>query len=172
LYGQSRQMNLLSRVGSTRAAWAHHAISGLQQGGVNRKPPAAKTPGMCKSVQDKSLSATNHKREKGDPSCRAVMRAMAESSADAYAPLSARSYRDRHVSRPALPKADRLAPNQQTENNRTRAAPHELLSAEMCLFWANGDDVAHESRPGGNPISTPPPCGWKRDGRWQICSSI
>jgi len=44
---------------------------------------------MRKSLQDNSLSAADCKRERGNRFLAGVMRAMAESDADAYAPLIA-----------------------------------------------------------------------------------
>src|SRR5258708_34739123 len=78
------------------------------------------------------------------------MRGMAEGDADAYAPLIADEFTatDTFHDRPNT-KADRLAQIDKQKTKGRRAAPQELLSAEMFDFGETVMMVAHEQRPGG-----------------------
>jgi len=101
-----------------------------------------------------------------------VMRAMAESNADAYAPLIADEFTatDTFHDRP-FNKADRLTQISRQKTTGTRAAPQELLAAEMFDFGETVMMVAHEQRPGGKSYFNTRL--WvKRDGRWQMVFSF
>src|SRR5260370_24479935 len=68
-------------------------------------------------------------------------------------------------------KADRLAQINKQKTTGTRAAPQELLSAEMFDFGETVMMVAHEQRPGGKSYFNTRM--WvKRDGRWQMLFSV
>jgi hypothetical protein len=137
------------------------------------EPPAAKTSiecvNPCKTIPFQPQT-TNEKE--AIASWQGVMRAMAESDADAYAPLIADEFTatDTFHDRP-YNKADRLAQINRQKTTGTRAAPQELLSAEMFDFGETVMMVAHEQRPGAKTYFNTRM--WvKRDGRWQMLFSL
>jgi len=137
------------------------------------EPPAGKTStecvNPCKTIPFQPQTA--NERE-AIASWQGVMRAMAESDADAYAPLIADEFTatDTFHDRPYT-KADRLAQIDKQKTTGRRAAPQELLSAEMFDFGETVMMVAHEQRPGGKSYFNTRM--WvKRDGRWQMIFSL
>jgi hypothetical protein len=137
------------------------------------EPPAGKTSvecvNPCKTIPFQPQT-TNEKE--AIASWQVVMRAMAESDADAYAPLIADEFTatDTFHDRP-YDKADRLAQINKQKTTGTRAAPQELLSAEMFDFGETVMMVAHEQRPGAKTYFNTRM--WvKRDGRWQMLFSL
>jgi len=97
---------------------------------------------------------------------------MAESDADAYAPLIADEFTatDTFHDRP-FTKADRLAQINKQKMTGVRAAPQELVAAEMFDFGETVMMVAKERRPGGKFYFNTRM--WvKRDGRWQMLFSF
>jgi hypothetical protein len=137
------------------------------------EPPAGKTSvecvNPCKTIPFEPQT-TNEKE--AIASWQGVMRAMAESDADAYSPLIADEFTatDTFHDRPYT-KADRLAQINKQKTTGVRAAPQELRDAEMFDFGETVMMVAHEQRPGGkNYFNTRM---WvKRDGRWQMLFSF
>jgi len=137
------------------------------------EPPAAKTSTVCvnpcKSIPFEPQTANE---KAAIASWQGVMRAMAESDADAYSPLIADEFTatDTFHDRP-FTKADRLAQINKQKTTGRRAAPQELLSAEMFDFGETVMMVAHEQRPGGKSYFNTRM--WvKRDGRWQMIFSL
>jgi hypothetical protein len=137
------------------------------------EPPAGKTStecvNPCKTIPFQP-ETTNEKE--AIASWQGVMRAMAESDADAYSPLIADEFTatDTFHDRPYT-KADRLAQIDKQKTTGRRAAPQELLSAEMFDFGETVMMVAHEQRPGGKSYFNTRM--WvKRDGRWQMIFSV
>jgi hypothetical protein len=137
------------------------------------EPPAGKTSAECvnpcKTIPFEPQT-TNEKE--AIASWQGVMRAMAESDADAYAPLIADEFTatDTFHDRP-YNKADRLAQINKQKTTGTRAAPQELLAGEMFDFGETVMMVAHEQRPGGKSYFNTRM--WvKRDGRWQMLFSF
>ena len=136
-------------------------------------PPAGKTSAECvnpcKTIPFQPQTANE---KEAIASWQGVMRAMAESDADAYAPLIADEFTatDTFHDRP-YNKADRLAQINKQKTTGTRAAPQELLAAEMFDFGETVMMVAHEQRPGGKSYFNTRM--WvKRDGRWQMLFSF
>jgi uncharacterized protein DUF4440 len=137
------------------------------------EPPAGKTSAECvnpcKTIPFQPQTANE---KEAIASWQGVMRAMAESDADAYAPLIADEFTatDTFHDRP-YNKADRLAQINKQKTTGTRAAPQELLSAEMFDFGETVLMVAHEQRPGGKSYFNTRM--WvKSDGRWQMLFSF
>jgi hypothetical protein len=137
------------------------------------EPPAGKTStecvNPCKTIPFQPQTANE---KEAIASWQGVMRAMAESDADAYAPLIADEFTatDTFHDRPYT-KADRLAQIDKQKTTGRRAAPQELLSAEMFDFGETVMMVAHEQRPGGKSYFNTRM--WvKRDGRWQMLFSV
>jgi len=137
------------------------------------EPPAGKTSvecvNPCKTIPFQPQTANE---KEAIASWQGVMRAMAESDAEAYAPLIADEFTatDTFHDRPYT-KADRLAQINKQKTTGTRAAPQELLSAEMFDFGETVMMVAHEQRPGGKSYFNTRM--WvKRDGRWQMIFSF
>ena len=137
------------------------------------EPPAGKTSTECVNPCETipfQPQTTNEKE--AIASWQGVMRAMAESDADAYSPLIADEFTatDTFHDRPYT-KTDRLAQINKQKTTGTRAAPQELLSAEMFDFSETVMMVAHEQRPGGKSYFNTRM--WvKRDGRWQMLFSL
>jgi hypothetical protein len=137
------------------------------------EPPAGKTTvecvNPCKTIPFQPRT-TNEKE--AIASWQGVMRAMAESDADAYSPLIADEFTatDTFHDRPYT-KADRLAQINKQKTTGVRAAPQELRDAEMFDFGETVMMVAHEQRPGGKSYFNTRM--WvKRDGRWQMLFSF
>jgi hypothetical protein len=136
------------------------------------EPPAGKTStecvNPCKTIPFQPQTANE---KEAIASWQGVMRAMAESDAGAYAPLIADEFTatDTFHDRP-FTKADRLAQIDKQKTTGRRAAPQELLSAEMFDFGETVMMVAKEQRPGGKSYFNTRM--WvKRDGRWQMLFS-
>ena len=137
------------------------------------EPPAGKTSvecvNPCKTIPFQPQTANE---KEAIASWQGVMRAMAESDADAYAPLIADEFTatDTFHDRP-FTKEDRLAQINKQKTTGRRAAPQELLSAEMFDFGETVMMVAHEQRPGAKSYFNTRM--WvKRDGRWQMLFSF
>jgi len=137
------------------------------------EPPAAKTSTVCvnpcKSIPFEPQTANE---KAAIASWQGVMRAMAESDADAYAPLIADEFTatDTFHDRP-FTKTDRLAQINKQKTTGTRAAPQELLSAEMYDFGETVMMIAREQRPGAKSYFNTRM--WvKRDARWQMLFSL
>ncbi len=137
------------------------------------EPPAGKTSAECvnpcKTIPFQPQTANE---KEAIASWQGVMRAMAESDADAYSPLIADEFTatDTFHDRPYT-KTDRLGQINKQKTTGTRAAPQELLSAEMFDFGETVMMVAHEQRPGGKSYFNTRM--WvKRDGRWQMLFSV
>lgn len=135
--------------------------------------PAGKTStecvNPCKTIPFQPQTANE---KEAIASWQGVMRAMAESDADAYSPLIADEFTatDTFHDRPYT-KGDRLAQIDKQKTTGRRAAPQELLSAEMFDFGETVMMVAHEQRPGGKSYFNTRM--WvKRDGRWQMIFSV
>ena len=136
-------------------------------------PPPGKTStecvNPCKTIPFQPQTANE---KEAIASWQGVMRAMAESDADAYSPLIADEFTatDTFHDRPYT-KTDRLAQINKQKTTGTRAAPQELLSAEMFGFGETVMMVAHEQRPGGKSYFNTRM--WvKRDERWQMLFSF
>jgi len=166
------KMNVLRVWVKRGAAWRIMLYQELQQ--VEKsEPPAGKTSAECvnpcKTIPFQPQTANE---KEAIASWQGVMRAMAESDADAYAPLIADEFTatDTFHDRPYT-KADRLAQINKQKTTGTRAAPQELLSAEMFDFGETVMMVAREQRPGGKSYFNTRM--WvKRDGRWQMLFSL
>jgi len=166
------KMNVLRVWVKRGAAWRIMLYQELQQ--VEKsEPPAGKTSAECvnpcKTIPFQPQTANE---KEAIASWQGVMRAMAESDADAYAPLIAEEFTatDTFHDRPYT-KADRLAQINKQKTTGTRAAPQELLSAEMFDFGETVMMVAHEQRPSGKSYFNTRM--WvKRDGRWQMLFSL
>ena len=137
------------------------------------EPPAGKTStecvNPCKTIPFEPQT-TNEKE--AIASWQGVMRAMAESDADLYAPLIADEFTatDTFHDRPYT-KTDRLAQINKQKMTGVRAAPQELVAAEMFDFGETVMMVAKERRPGGKFYFNTRM--WvKRDGRWQMLFSF
>jgi hypothetical protein len=137
------------------------------------EPPAGKTStecvNPCKTIPFQPQT-TNEKE--AIASWQGVMRAMAESDADAYSPLIADEFTatDTFHDRPYT-KTDRLAQINKQKTTGVRAAPQELRDAEMFDFGETVMMVAHEQRPGAKTYFNTRM--WvKRDGRWQMLFSF
>jgi hypothetical protein len=137
------------------------------------EPPAGKTSiecvNPCKTIPFEPQTANE---KEAIASWQGVMRAMAESDADAYSPLIADEFTatDTFHDRP-FTKTDRLAQIEKQKTTGRRAAPQELLSAEMFDFGETVMMVAHEQRPGGKSYFNTRM--WvKRDRRWQMLFSL
>ena len=137
------------------------------------EPPAGKTSvecvNPCKTIPFQPQTANE---KEAIASWQGVMRAMAESDADAYAPLIADEFTatDTFHDRPYT-KTDRLAQINKQKTTGRRAAPQELLGAEMFDFGETVMMVAHEQRPGAKSYFNTRM--WvKRDGRWQMLFSL
>ena len=101
-----------------------------------------------------------------------VMRAMANSDADTYAPLIADEFTatDTHHDRP-YSKPDRLAQLNKQKRSGARAIPPALLSARMYDFGDTVMMIAREQRPNAKAYFNTRM--WvKRDGRWQMLFSF
>jgi hypothetical protein len=137
------------------------------------EPPAAKTSAECvnpcKTIPFEPQTANE---KEAIASWQGVMRAMAESNADAYAPLIADEFTatDTFHDRP-FTKADRLAQINKQKTTGVRAAPQELVTAEMYDFGETVMMVAKEQRPGGKSYFNTRMWA-KRDGRWQMIFSF
>jgi len=166
------KMNVLRVWVKRGAAWRIMLYQELQQ--VEKsEPPAGKTSAECvnpcKTIPFQPQTANE---KEAIASWQGVMRAMAESDADAYAPLIADEFTatDTFHDRPYT-KADRLAQINKQKTTGTRAAPQELLSAEMFDFGETVMMVAREQRPGGKSYFNTRM--WvERDGRWQMLFSV
>ena len=105
-------------------------------------------------------------------SWQAVMRAMANNDADAYAPLIADEFTatDTHHDRPYT-KSDRLAQIKKQKLSGVRSVPPELTSARMFDFGGTVMMMAREQRP--NAKSYFNTRMWaKRDGHWEMLFSF
>jgi hypothetical protein len=137
------------------------------------EPPAGRTSvecvNPCKTIPFEPQTANE---KEAIVSWQGVMRAMAESDADAYAPLIADEFTatDTFHDRPYT-KTDRLAQINKQKTTGVRAAPQELLAAEMFDFGETVVMVARERRPGAKSYFNTRM--WvKRDGRWQMLFSF
>jgi hypothetical protein len=137
------------------------------------EPPAGKTSAKCvnpcKTIPFQPQT-TNEKE--AIASWQGVMRAMAESDANAYSPLIAHEFTatDTFHDRPYT-KTDRLAQINRQKTTGVRAAPQEIRDAEMFDFGETVMMVAHEQRPGAKTYFNTRM--WvKRDGRWQMLFSL
>ena len=137
------------------------------------EPPAGKTSvecvNPCKTIPFEPQTANE---KAAIASWQGVMRAMAESDADAYSPLIADEFTatDTFHDRP-FTKADRLAQINKQKTTGARAAPQELRDAEMFDFGQTVMMVAHEQRPGAKFYFNTRM--WvQRDGRWQMLFSF
>jgi ketosteroid isomerase-like protein len=137
------------------------------------EPPAGKTStecvNPCKTIPFQPRTANE---KEAIASWQGVMRAMAESDAEAYAPLIADEFTatDTFHDRPYT-KADRLAQINKQKTTGVHAAPQELRDAEMFDFGETVMMVAHEQRPGAKFYFNTRM--WvKRDGRWQMLFSL
>jgi hypothetical protein len=137
------------------------------------EPPAGKTSvecvNPCRTIPFQPQTANE---KEAIASWQGVMRAMADSDAEAYAPLIADEFTatDTFHDRPYT-KADRLAQINKQKTTGRRAAPQELLSAEMFDFGETVMMVAHEQRPGAKSYFNTRM--WvKRDSRWQMLFSF
>jgi hypothetical protein len=137
------------------------------------EPPAARTSAECvnpcKTIPFEPRTANE---KEAIASWQGVMRAMAESDADAYSPLIADEFTatDTFHDRP-FTKTDRLAQINRQKTTGVRAAPQELVAAEMFDFGETVMMVAKEQRPGGKFYFNTRM--WvKRDGRWQMLFSF
>jgi len=137
------------------------------------EPPAARTSvecvNPCKTIPFEPQTANE---KAAIASWQGVMRAMAESDADAYSPLIADEFTatDTFHDRP-FTKADRLAQINKQKTTGVRAAPQELVAAEMFDFGETVMMIAKEQRPGGKFYFNTRM--WvKRDARWQMLFSL
>ena len=137
------------------------------------EPPAARTSvecvNPCKTIPFEPQTANE---KEAIASWQGVMRAMAESDAEAYSPLIADEFTatDTFHDRP-FTKEDRLAQINKQKTAGRRAAPQELLSADMFDFGETVMMIAHEQRPGAKSYFNTRM--WvKRDARWQMLFSF
>jgi hypothetical protein len=137
------------------------------------EPPAGKTSvecvNPCKTIPFEPQTANE---KAAIASWQGVMRAMAESDADAYAPLIADEFTatDTFHDRP-FTKTDRLAQINKQKTTGARAAPQELRDAEMFDFGQTVMMIAREQRPGAKFYFNTRM--WvKRDARWQMLFSL
>ncbi|HTA58825.1 MAG TPA: nuclear transport factor 2 family protein [Candidatus Baltobacteraceae bacterium] len=137
------------------------------------EPPAARTSAECvnpcKTIPFEPQTANE---KAAIASWQGVMRAMAESDADAYSPLIADEFTatDTFHDRP-FTKTDRLAQINKQKTTGVRAAPQELVAAEMFDFGETVMMIAKEQRPGGKFYFNTRM--WvKRDARWQMLFSL
>lgn len=177
--------------GKTAVVWANRGKMNVLRVWVNRgdawrlllyqevrqveisEPPAAKTSvecvNPCKTIPFEPQTANE---KEAIASWQGVMRAMAESDATAYAPLIADEFTatDTFHDRP-FTKEDRLAQLNKQKTAGRRAAPPELLSADMFDFGETVMMIAHEQRPGAKSYFNTRM--WvKRDARWQMLFSF
>ena len=137
------------------------------------EPPAGKTStecvNPCKTIPFEPQTANE---KEAIASWQGVMRAMAESDADAYSPLIADEFTatDTFHDRP-FTKTDRLAQINKQKTTGTRAAPQEVRDAEMFDFGETVMMIAHEQRPGAKFYFNTR-MWMKRDGRWQMLFSL
>jgi hypothetical protein len=166
------RMNVLrvwvKREGAWRA-WLYQEVLQVEKS----EPPAGKTStecvNPCKTIPFQPQTVNE---KEAIASWQGVMRAMAESDADAYSPLIADEFTatDTFHDRPYT-KADRLAQINKQKTTGARAAPQELRDAEMFDFGETVMMVAHEQRPGAKFYFNTRM--WvKRDGRWQMLFSL
>jgi hypothetical protein len=123
----------------------------------------------CKSIPFQPQ--TQSERE-AIASWQGVMRAMAASDAEAYAPLIADEFTatDTHHDAP-YSKAERLAQLQKQKRAGTRSAPPALLSARMFDLAETVMMIAREQRSNAKPYFNTRM--WvRRDGRWQMLFSF
>ncbi|HET7107699.1 MAG TPA: nuclear transport factor 2 family protein [Candidatus Acidoferrum sp.] len=166
------KMNVL-RVWVKRAtAWRIMLYQELKQV-EQSETPAAKTSveciNPCKTIPFEPQTANE---KEAIASWQGVMRAMAESDAAAYSPLIADEFTatDTFHDRP-FTKEDRLAQINKQKTTGRRAAPQELLSAEMFDFGETVMMIAHEQRPGAKFYFNTRM--WiKRESRWQMLFSF
>ena len=137
------------------------------------EPPAARTSvecvNPCKTIPFEPKTANE---KEAISSWQGVMRAMAESDAEAYSPLIADEFTatDTFHERP-FTKEDRLAQINKQKTTGRHAAPQELLGAEMFDFDETVMMIAHEQRPGAKSYFNTRM--WvKRDARWQMLFSF
>jgi hypothetical protein len=137
------------------------------------EPPAGKTSvecvNPCKTIPFQPQTANE---KAAIASWQGVMRAMAESDADAYSALIADEFTatDTFHDRPYT-KADRLAQIDKQKTTGRRAAPQELRDAEMFDFGQTVMMIAREQRPGAKFYFNTRM--WvQRDGRWQMLFSF
>jgi hypothetical protein len=137
------------------------------------EPPAASTSveciNPCKTIPFEPQTASE---KEAIASWQGVMRAMAESDAGAYSPLIADEFTatDTFHERP-FTKVDRLAQIDKQKTTGRRAAPQQLLSAEMFDFGETVMMIAREQRPGAKSYFNTRM--WvKRDARWQMLFSF
>lgn len=101
-----------------------------------------------------------------------VMHAMADSDAEAYAPLIAEEFTatDTHHDAP-YSKAERLAQIQKQKRAGTKSAPPAMISARMFDFGETVMMIAREQRPKAKAYLNTRM--WvRRDGRWQMLFSF
>ena len=137
------------------------------------EPPAARTAAECvnpcKTIPFEPQTANE---KAAIASWQGVMRAMADSNAGAYSPLISDEFTatDTFHDRP-FTKADRLAQINKQKTTGVRAAPQELVAAEMFDFGETVMMIAKEQRPGGKFYFNTRM--WvKRDSRWQMLFSF
>jgi hypothetical protein len=137
------------------------------------EPPAARTSAECvnpcKTIPFEPQTANE---KAAIASWQGVMRAMADSDAGAYSPLISDEFTatDTFHDRP-FTKADRLAQINKQKTTGVRAAPQELVAAEMFDFGETVMMIAKERRPGGKFYFNTRM--WvKRDSRWQMLFSF
>jgi hypothetical protein len=166
------QMNVLRVWVKGGDAWRITHYQEVKQA-EKSEPPAAKTSvecvNPCRTIPFQPQTANE---KEAIASWQGVMRAMAESDADRYSPLIADEFTatDTFHDRPYT-KTDRLAQIDKQKTTGRRAAPQELLSAEMFDFGETVMMVAHEQRPGAKSYFNTRM--WvKRDGRWQMLFSF
>jgi uncharacterized protein DUF4440 len=137
------------------------------------EPPAARTSAECvnpcKTIPFEPQTANE---KAAIASWQGVMRAMADSDAGAYSPLISDEFTatDTFHDRP-FTKTDRLAQINKQKTTGVRAAPQELVAAEMFDFGETVMMIAKEQRPGGKFYFNTRM--WvKRDSRWQMLFSF
>jgi Domain of unknown function (DUF4440) len=123
----------------------------------------------CKSIP---FAPETQSEKEAIASWQAVMRAMANNDAEAYAPLIADEFTatDTHHDRP-YSKSDRLAQIKKLKLAGALSRPPELTGARMFDFGETVMMIAREQRPGAKSYFNTRM--WvKRDGRWQMLFSF
>lgn len=139
------------------------------------EPPAAgrteisECQNPCKSIP---FQPETPSEKEAIASWQGVMRAMADSNAEAYAPLIAEEFTatDTHHDAP-YSKADRLAQLQKQKQAGAKSVPPALVSARMFDFGETVMMIAREQRPKARAYFNTRM--WvRRDGRWQMLFSF
>jgi hypothetical protein len=142
---------------------------------VKSEPPASSEAGAgecdnpCKTIP---FQPETPSEKDVIASWQGVMKAMAESDPDAYAPLIADEFTatDTHHDAPYT-KAERLAQIKKQKQIGVRSTPPALLSARMFDFGDTVMMIAREQRANAKPYFNTRM--WvKRDGRWQMLFSF